>query len=82
MHASASCVLQQMASQALAAQAAATTPAVVAAGPLAHPASLAHPGSLRLGDPLACLPLLHFVLLKYSRHVCAHTLACGIEVRD
>ncbi|KIZ01257.1 hypothetical protein MNEG_6704 [Monoraphidium neglectum] len=35
---------------------------------------------LRLGDPLACLPLLHFVLLKYSRHVCAHTLACGIEL--
>lgn len=36
--------------------------------------------SLRLGDPLAALPLLHYALLKFSRHVCAHTLDCGIEV--
>lgn len=35
---------------------------------------------LRLGDPLAALPLLHYALLKYSRHVCAKTVECGVQV--
>lgn len=35
---------------------------------------------LNLGDPLAVLPILHFVLLKYSRHVVAFILAKGVQV--
>lgn len=33
-----------------------------------------------LGDPCASLPVLNFVLLKYSRHVAAHILSVGVEV--
>lgn len=35
---------------------------------------------LRLGDPLAVLPLLNHVLLKYSKHVTKWILDHGIEV--
>jgi hypothetical protein len=35
---------------------------------------------LSLGDPLAALPVLHFALLKYSRHVAAYILQKGVQV--
>ncbi len=35
---------------------------------------------LKLGDPAALLPLLHFVLLKFSRHVATTVAAAGYEV--
>jgi hypothetical protein len=35
---------------------------------------------LSLGDPLAALPVLHFALLKYSRHVAAFILQKGVQV--
>lgn len=39
------------------------------------------PRSLRLGDPVALLPLLHFTLLKFSRHVAQCIHKAGYEVR-
>lgn len=35
---------------------------------------------LRLGEPLAALPLLHYVLLDFSRHVRAYALSCNVQV--
>ena len=35
---------------------------------------------LRLGDPVALLPLLHFILLKFSRHVAQCIHKAGYEV--
>ena len=36
---------------------------------------------LRLGEPLAVLPLLHYTLLQYSRHVAARIVQLGYQVR-
>eukprot|EP00879_Flechtneria_rotunda_P028236 GHRR01030327.1.p1 GENE.GHRR01030327.1~~GHRR01030327.1.p1 ORF type:complete len:202 (+),score=67.28 GHRR01030327.1:189-794(+) len=36
---------------------------------------------LTLGDPLAVLHILNFVLLKYSRHVAAYTLSMGVQLQ-
>lgn len=35
---------------------------------------------LRLGDPLAVLPLLSYALLKYSKYVATHILKLGYQV--
>jgi centrosomal protein CEP44 len=35
---------------------------------------------LRLGEPLAILPLLHYTLLKYSRHVAGKIVQLGYQV--
>jgi hypothetical protein len=39
------------------------------------------PGRLRLGDPVALLPLLNFSLLKFSKHVARSISQAGFEVR-
>eukprot|EP00798_Chlamydomonas_sp_ICE-L_P004811 gene4811-34565_t len=36
---------------------------------------------LRLGDPVAHLPLLHFILLKFSRHVACHIANSSFELQ-
>lgn len=36
---------------------------------------------LRLGEPQAWLPLLHYALLQFSSHVRARAISCGVEVR-
>lgn len=36
---------------------------------------------LRLGDPVALLPLLNFALLKFSKHVARTIVQSGFEVR-
>lgn len=38
------------------------------------------PCSLRIGDPVASLPLLNYVLLKYSKHVAQAINKAGFEV--
>lgn len=38
--------------------------------------------SVRLGDPVALLPLMNHALLKFSRHVAKHIAQCGFEVSD
>ncbi len=35
---------------------------------------------LRLGDPVALLPILSFALLKFSRHVARFVVRSGFEV--
>lgn len=36
---------------------------------------------LRTGDPAAILPVLHYVLLRFSRHVALDVAASGYEAR-
>lgn len=36
---------------------------------------------LRTGDPAAILPIIHYVLLRFSRHVALDVAASGYEVR-
>ena len=36
---------------------------------------------LRTGDPAALLPIIHYVLLRFSRHVALDVAASGYEVR-
>ena len=38
------------------------------------------PRSLRLGDPVAFLPVLHFALLKFSKHVALAIVTTGVQV--
>ncbi|KAL6745505.1 Centrosomal spindle body, CEP44-domain-containing protein, partial [Haematococcus lacustris] len=47
---------------------------------LKYPA-VADETGLRLGDPVALLPLLHFVLLKFSRHVAQCIHKAGYELQ-
>jgi hypothetical protein len=37
---------------------------------------------LRLGDPVVLLPILHFVILKFSRHVAQCVHKAGYQVRS
>ena len=37
---------------------------------------------LRTGDPAAILPIIHYVLLRFSRHVALDVAASGYEVRQ
>lgn len=37
-------------------------------------------GRMRLGDPAAFLPVLHYCMVKFSRHVASEIAAGGFEV--
>ncbi len=39
-----------------------------------------HPCRLKLGDPAALLPILHHILLRFSRHVAQCIAKAGFEV--